>query len=269
MLSNRPAESLLDLVGQTPMLRVSSKLFFKLEYCTPFRSIADRIVRALIRRGHINGPLRIDVVDPLSVSAIGLTRVHGFPYSRSVILGGDPEFMGAGVEAVRQLLDDWTRAPAHDGLGDRIARYRMEALAIAWAEVAAETHDDLSPGAASPRFVIPELPWMGLGTLMDQLAVARTVLGGDVVLVAVRDQESAVSHGGGIATVTHSQAVSAARRLGREMGATPFLLGGAVAHCCLTSGMRETIVGVLADSAEWHDFALDETAAGPEDETPC
>lgn len=260
MFSHTPAGSLLELVGQTPLLRASPHLFFKLEYLTPFRSIADRIVRVLIRTGAIDGPLRISVVDPLSVSAIGLTRVQGYLHSRPAVLEGDPEFMGAGAEAVRQLLGPCVAPGDHEALLDRIARHGRSALAATWAEVATEIRADLPPDAAFPELVVPGLPWVGLGTMHDQLEVAREALGDGVVLACER--ESGADASDGMVTVPRAEAVAAARRLGCELGLTPYLLGGAVAHCCLErAAAGRSTAGILGDSAEWHDFALDEAAS--------
>lgn len=67
-------DSILDLVGNTPILKVGNNVFYKLEYYNPIRTIADRFNKKLLQDVNRNVVIKIENINILTISFILLSR---------------------------------------------------------------------------------------------------------------------------------------------------------------------------------------------------
>jgi hypothetical protein len=99
----RNVQSLLELVGDTPLLQIRENSFLKLEAQNPTRSLSDRFVRHLLNDPVARTSFNIVRLDQLALSFIALSRRIGTTIRLDSNLSVDESLGAAGKEAVYQL----------------------------------------------------------------------------------------------------------------------------------------------------------------------
>src|SRR3954462_831493 len=127
----RVAESIIDLVGETPMLKLrrvvpagSADVFAKLEYLNPGGSVKDRAAIGIIRRAERDGRLRPGgtiVEATAGNTSIGLALI-GVNRGYKVRLFVPENFSQEKVIIMRALGAEVTRTPDADGMQGAIER---------------------------------------------------------------------------------------------------------------------------------------------------
>ncbi|HVT45948.1 MAG TPA: cysteine synthase A [Thermoanaerobaculia bacterium] len=135
----RPAGSVLDLIGNTPMVRLrrippaeSADVFVKLEALSPGGSIKDRIALTMIRDAEASGALKAGgtIVEPTAGNTgIGLAMA-GVQLGYRVILIVPEHFSVEKRELMRALGGEIVLTPRDDGMKGAIARAREVASSI-------------------------------------------------------------------------------------------------------------------------------------------
>jgi cysteine synthase A len=152
----RPVDSILDLVGATPLLRLSrfapppaAELFAKLEYMNPGGSVKDRAALGMILDAERRGVLRpgATIVEPTAGNTgIGLALV-GVARGYRVVLCVPEGYSREKMKIMEALGGRVEYVPAEQGMEGAVRRAR---------ELAAETPGSFVPqqfeNPANPRF---------------------------------------------------------------------------------------------------------------------
>jgi len=120
-------DSVLDLIGNTPMLRLKGeRVFAKAEFLNPGGSIKDRVARAMLEGALRDGKLRQDslIAEPTSGNTgIGIALVGRLMGYRVVIVM--PENMSdERKKLIRSLGAELVLTPAKEGISGAIRRVR-------------------------------------------------------------------------------------------------------------------------------------------------
>jgi O-acetylserine dependent cystathionine beta-synthase len=122
-----PVTSILDLIGNTPMVqltRIAPELFVKLEYLNPGASVKDRIGTGMIERAQRDGKLQRGgtIIEPTAGNTgIGLA-LAGVAMGYRVILCVPENFSIEKREVMRALGGEVHLTPKDDGMKGAIAK---------------------------------------------------------------------------------------------------------------------------------------------------
>jgi cysteine synthase A len=150
----RVADSIIDLVGQTPMLRLkrlppanSAEVFVKLEYLNPGGSVKDRAAIGIIQRAEREGRLKpggVIVEATAGNTGIGLALI-GVNRGYKVALFVPENFSEEKVIIMRALGADVTRTPDEEGMAGAIRRAQELADKTPGAFMAAQFENPANP----------------------------------------------------------------------------------------------------------------------------
>ncbi len=148
------AERIIDLVGQTPLLRLSAleppdgaRIWAKLEYLNPGGSVKDRAALGMLEAAERDGRLRpgATVIEPTAGNTgIGLALV-GRQRGYRVILVVPENFSEEKVLVMRALGGEVVRTPADKGMQGAIARAHEMARSIPGALVPQQFENPANP----------------------------------------------------------------------------------------------------------------------------
>jgi cysteine synthase A len=130
-----PVTSILDLIGNTPMVqltRIAPELFVKLEYLSPGASVKDRIGIGMIERAERDGKLQRGgtIIEPTAGNTgIGLA-LAGVQLGYRVILCVPENFSIEKREVMRALGGEVHLTPKDDGMKGAIAKAEELAASI-------------------------------------------------------------------------------------------------------------------------------------------
>jgi cysteine synthase A len=151
----RVAERILDLVGQTPLLRLApleppggAEIWAKLEYLNPGGSVKDRAALGMLMAAEKSGRLRpgATVVEATAGNTgIGLALV-GCQRGYRVILVLPENFAQEKVLLMQALGGEVVRTPADEGMQGAITRASEMAAAIPGAFVPQQFENPANPG---------------------------------------------------------------------------------------------------------------------------
>lgn len=150
----RVAESIIDLVGQTPMLRLtrlpradSADVFVKLEYLNPGGSVKDRAAIGIIRQAEHDGKLKpggLIVEATAGNTGIGLALI-GVNRGYKVALFVPENFSEEKVIVMRALGADVERTPDEEGMAGAIRRAQALAEKTPGAFMAGQFENPANP----------------------------------------------------------------------------------------------------------------------------
>lgn len=139
LVALRVAERMIDLIGQTPLLRLSpiepaggAQIWAKLEYLSPGGSVKDRAAAGMLMAAEQSGTLQpgATVIEPTAGNTgIGLALV-GRQRGYRVILVVPENFSQEKVLVMEALGGEVVRTPAADGMQGAIRRAYEMAAAI-------------------------------------------------------------------------------------------------------------------------------------------
>ncbi len=154
LVSPRVAERITDLVGQTPLLRLTpleppggARIWAKLEYLNPGGSVKDRAAIGMLTAAELAGKLRpgATIIEPTAGNTgIGLALV-GCQRGYRVILVVPENFSEEKVLLMRALGGDVVRTPAGEGMRGAIARAHQMAKQIDGAFVPQQFENAANP----------------------------------------------------------------------------------------------------------------------------
>lgn len=152
----QPVESVLDLIGNTPVVRLrqlagegSADLFAKLEFFNPGGSVKDRLGRSLIEAAEESGALTPGgtVIEPTAGNTgIGLT-LAGVQKGYRVILVVPEHFAMEKKELMRALGGEIVSTPSELGMKGAIEKAEQLATEIEGAVVPQQFANPANPGA--------------------------------------------------------------------------------------------------------------------------
>src|SRR4051795_11572370 len=135
----RVAESIIDLVGETPMLKLrrvvpadAAEVYAKLEYLNPGGSVKDRAAIGIIRRAERDGLLRpgSTIVEATAGNTgIGLALI-GVNRGYRVIFCVPEHFSAEKVKVMQALGAEVFRTPEADGMKGAIKKAKEIAAGI-------------------------------------------------------------------------------------------------------------------------------------------
>src|SRR5438105_15931832 len=150
----RVAASIIDLVGEAPMLRLrrvvpagSADVFAKLEYLNPGGSVKDRAAIGIIRRAEGDGLLRpgSTIVEATAGNTgIGLALI-GVNRGYRVIFCVPERFSEEKVKVMRALGAEVMRTPDADGMAGAIKKAREISATIPGSFVALQFENQANP----------------------------------------------------------------------------------------------------------------------------
>lgn len=150
----RVSDSIIDLVGETPMLRLrrlvspaSAEIFVKLEYLNPGGSVKDRAAIGIIRRAERDGKLKpgSTIVEATAGNTgIGLALI-GVNKGYKVALFVPETFSEEKVIIMRALGATVTRTPEDEGMQGAIDRARDLAAKTPGSFMAAQFENPANP----------------------------------------------------------------------------------------------------------------------------
>jgi cysteine synthase A len=157
ILSNsrlRVTDDITDLVGQTPMLRLtrlvpsaSADVFAKLEYLNPGGSVKDRAAIGIIRNAEREGRLQKDgviVEATAGNTGIGLALI-GVNHGYRVALFVPERFSEEKVKIMRALGAEVTRTPDEEGMAGAIRQAQALAATTPGAFMAGQFENPANP----------------------------------------------------------------------------------------------------------------------------
>src|SRR5574341_1557400 len=142
-LRARVADSVLELIGQTPLLRLSlyapgpAEVHAKLEFLNPGGSVKDRAALGMIDEAEASGRLLpgATIIEPTAVNTgIGLALI-GISRGYRVILVVPDKFVGPKTAVMSVLGAEIILTPTEKGMEGAIAKAREIAAAIPHAYV--------------------------------------------------------------------------------------------------------------------------------------
>lgn len=149
------AESILDLVGGTPMLRLrpvepsaGAAIYAKLEFFNPGGSVKDRAALGMIREAERSGRLRpgSTLIEPTAGNTgIGLAMI-GVQRGYRVILCVPENFDGEKVELMRMLGGEVVLVPGEERMEGAIRRARELAAEIPGSFIPHQYENPANPG---------------------------------------------------------------------------------------------------------------------------
>lgn len=150
----RVAESVLDLIGQTPLLRLGSiepaggaQIWAKLEYLNPGGSVKDRAALGMVIAAETEGRLRAEstIVEPTAGNTgIGLALI-GRQRGYRVILVVPANFSREKMTVMQALGGELVVTPQQDGMTGAIARAHDLAAEIPGAVVLQQFENPSNP----------------------------------------------------------------------------------------------------------------------------
>ncbi len=154
MSSLRVSESILDLVGRTPLLRLTklepsggAQIWAKLEYLNPGGSLKDRAAIGMVLAAERDGRLTRDsvIVEPTAGNTgIGLALI-GSQRGYRVVLVVPENFSREKLLVMRALGGELVLTPEDDGIRGAIAKARELALTIPHAVVLQQFENQANP----------------------------------------------------------------------------------------------------------------------------
>ena len=155
-MSRQVANSLIDLIGGTPLLELSgvetelklkASLIAKLEYLNPARSVKDRAALAMIERAERKGLISGDttIIEPTSGNTgIGLALVAAIRGYKLVLTM--PDSMSVERRTLLKAFGaELVLTPAHEGMGGAIRKARELAETISNAYIPQQFENPANP----------------------------------------------------------------------------------------------------------------------------